>query len=62
MFGWAIGLNKVTNEEDYRYEAKKNFADKYAEAKFMIANEKDPLKKEKMSVRLALGITDFSDL
>ena len=62
MFGFSIGLNKITNEADYEYQCKKNFADRYAEAKVAIDNEKDPVKRDKMSIRLALGVTDFSDL
>ena len=54
--------NKTTNQLDYEYERKKNFADKYVEAEIAIANEKDPVKKRKMSMRLALNVTDFSDL
>lgn len=44
------------------YERRKSFADKYSEARYQIEKESDPLKREKMTSRLALGVTDFSDL
>lgn len=39
-----------------------SFADKYAECQFMIDNEKDPIRKQKMINRLAFGNTNFDDL
>lgn len=50
------------NETQIYKEQAKIFADRYAECRIMINNEKDPIKREKMNARLAVGITDFSDL
>lgn len=52
------GLNSTMVEN----EILKNRANKYAKCQLLIKNEKDPLKKEMMESRLALGITDFKDL
>lgn len=62
MFGWSVGMNKTTNEKEYEYNAKKDYADRYAESLETMRNEKDPVKQQKMNMRLAMGITDFSDL
>lgn len=63
MFNWSIiNQGKAINESEYRYEKEKQFADKYAEATIIAQNEKDPVKREKMYMRLAFLITDFSDL
>lgn len=50
------------NETQIRKVQAKTFADRYAECSIMIDNEKDPIKRAKMNARLAVGITDFSDL
>lgn len=42
--------------------ANKQFADSYAEAYMKMQQESDPIKQAKMNARLALGVTDFSDL
>ena len=62
LMGWSTENGTRTNQLDYEYERKKKIADRYTEAKNAISNEKDPVKREKMSMRFALGVTDFSDL
>lgn len=64
MFGFIKNFKtqKPISEGDIFYDNNKKFADKYAEALIKIRNEKDLIKREKMNSRLALGITDFSDL
>ena len=67
MFGWLFrtldpGNYEYENDADKEERSKKEYADSYTEACYRIRNEKDPLKREKMENRLALGITDFSDL
>ena len=62
MFNWLNNQKEAMNESEYRYEMEKQFADRYAEASIIARNEKDPIKREKMYMRLALLITDFSDL
>lgn len=61
MFGF-IPNTKPASEASVFYESDKSFADKYAEALIKMRNEKDSVKRMKMNNRLALGITDFSDL
>ena len=55
-------VQRPMNATQIQREHSKRFADKCVECEFMIENEKDPIKKEKMKMRLSLGITDFSDL
>lgn len=55
-------LHKTPNEAELMTRSNKIKADNYAKARFKIQNETDPLKKEMMNSRLALGITDFSDI
>lgn len=68
MFEKLSQLHKLTidpknaTKSDIDYEASKTFADKLAECKIMVENEKDPIKKAKMELRLSLGILDFSDI
>lgn len=62
LFGHESKPTKKMNGADYMQESSKKFADKNAECEFIINNETDPIKREKMKSRLALGITDFSDL
>lgn len=50
------------NESEAMNKSLKTQMDNIAEAEFNIRNETDPLKRAKMESRLALGITDFSDL
>lgn len=53
-----FGTNQIKNNMQFR----KNFADRYVELSMIKDQETDPVKKEKMRSRLALGILDFSDL
>lgn len=55
-------VKRPMNETQIYREQSKRFADKYAECRIMINNEQDPIKRAKMNARLAVGITDFSDL
>lgn len=62
LFGYGYKKPSKINNADYMIDSSKKFADRCAEAEIAIKNEKDPLKKRKMENRLAVGITDFSDL
>ena len=53
---------KSQNEAAMLTENSKLFADKFAESLNRMRNETDPIKQSKMNMRLALGVTDFSDL
>lgn len=55
-------ITGIKNEKAPKVLSDKEVCDRFAEAEFSINNETDPLKKRKMQVRLACGITDFSDL
>lgn len=50
------------NQAEVIAKSNEIIADKFAECKLRIENEKDPVKKQKMINRLALGNTDFSNL
>lgn len=67
MLAWLFrkldsGNHIYENDADIENRRLKNFADDYAESYQKMMKETDPLKKDKMANRLALGITDFSDL
>lgn len=49
-------------EIELQMQVSATFADKYAECQYRISRETDELKKSKMEARLALGVTDFSDI
>lgn len=59
----GTGQSNYEASEPANYErSNKIYADKMAEANFEMMKESDPLKKEKMLNRIALGVYDFSDL
>lgn len=53
---------KGKTDVEIALESKKKKADSYAEAMIQMENEKDPVKRTKMTARLNAGIYDFSDL
>lgn len=54
--------NRNNNEVAIMERSNKNRAENYARAQQMINEEKDPVKRQIMRYRLAVGITNFSDL
>lgn len=62
MTSYQVDQIKRKQFEKERNDKLKKYADQRVVCETMIKNEKDPLKKAKMNSRLALGITDFSDL
>ena len=54
--------NRNNSEAAIIERSYKNAADNYTRAKQLIDEEEDPNKRQIMKTRLALGITDFSDL
>lgn len=50
------------NQDETYAKSYEILAEKTAQCKLKIENEEDPVKKQKMINRLALGNTDFSNL
>lgn len=61
MFLNMVNSNNC-NQSENDINSIKAFSDNYAICRDKINKEKNPLKKQKMETRLALGIVDFSDL
>ena len=55
-------IKKVNNISTSQSNIKKDKVDNFTVALYMMRNEKDPIKRTKMNMRLSQGIYDFSDL